>query len=85
MHYYDAELLRLRAATHGDPVARHADLQSALDLARGQGAPVFVLRAALDDYRLRGEAARQSVIDAVRQFPADSDWPELAQARAALG
>ena len=38
MHFYDAELLRLRAHTHTDPAARQADIDAALDLARRQGA-----------------------------------------------
>ncbi|HZA08694.1 ATP-binding protein [Mycobacterium sp.] len=83
-HYYDAELLRLRAGTHADPAARHADLQAAAELARRQGATVFVLRAALDDYRVRGEAARRSVAEAVQLFPDDSTWPELTRARVLL-
>ena len=37
MHFYDAELLRLRAHTHTDP-DRRADIAAALDLARRQGA-----------------------------------------------
>ena len=53
MHYYDAELLRLRALTHDDPAARRADLEAALELARRQGAHLFGLRAALDDFELR--------------------------------
>ena len=55
MHYYDAELLRLRALTHDDPAARRADLEAALEIARRQGARLFGLRAALDDFELRGE------------------------------
>jgi class 3 adenylate cyclase len=85
MHYYDAELLRLRAATHADPEARHADLQAAFELARKQGAPVFMLRAALDDYQLRGDTDRRAVAEAVGRFPADSTWPDVARARALLG
>ncbi len=37
MHYYDAELLRIRAHTHTDATKRTADLQAAIDLARRQG------------------------------------------------
>jgi hypothetical protein len=55
MHFYDAELLRLRARTQPDPPARQADVDAAIDLARRQGATLFELRAALDDYELRGE------------------------------
>ena len=54
MRFYDAELLRLRAHTHTDPDARRADIAAALDLARRQGATLFELRAALDDFDLRG-------------------------------
>ena len=60
MHFYDAELLRLRAGTHADDKARHADLTAARELARRQGAALFELRAALDGYELRGTAARSS-------------------------
>ena len=81
MHFYDAELLRLRARTHTDPDARRTDIGAALDLARRQGAQLFELRAALDDFELRGEPAHAAVIDAVSRFPATSAFPELARAR----
>ena len=55
MHFYDAEPLRLRAHTHTDPDARQADIAAARELARRQGATLFELRAALDDFELRGE------------------------------
>ena len=38
MHFYDAELLRLRAHTTDDPVRRRADLVAAIELAREQDA-----------------------------------------------
>ena len=81
MHYYDAELLRLRAQTHTDPEARQADLADSVELARRQGATLFELRAALDDYELRGEPARASVVDAVSRVPANSAFPAQARAR----
>jgi tetratricopeptide (TPR) repeat protein len=84
MRFYDAELLRLRAQTHRDPDARRADVAAALDLARRQGATLFELRAALDDFELRDEPARDALIDVVNRFPDDNAWPELARARAAL-
>lgn len=84
MSFYDAELLRLRAATHDNADARREDLAAAFKLARSQGSPVFALRAALDNYRLDGEAARRSVDEAMAMFPADSTWPELAAARQRL-
>ena len=85
MHYYGAERLRLRARTHTDPDAHHADISAAIDLARRQGAKLFELRAALDDFELRGEPARSELVEAVERMPADSDDPELERARAALG
>ena len=50
MHFFDAELLRARAHTHSDPDTRAADLGMAIQLARQQDAPLFELRAALDDF-----------------------------------
>ncbi|HME47571.1 hypothetical protein [Mycobacterium sp.] len=60
------------------------DLAAAIALARRQEAVVFELRAALDDFALRGPAAKRSVVEAVGLFPGDSTWPELARARALL-
>ena len=84
MHFYDAELLRLRAHTHTDLAARQADVSAALALARRQGATLFELRAALDDFELRGQPACDALVDAVSRFPADSASPELARAEALL-
>jgi hypothetical protein len=84
MRFYNAELLRLRAATHDDPDARRQDLAAAFELACSQGTPVFTLRAALDTYRLQGQSARPLVEQAMSMFSADSTWPELAQARTLL-
>ena len=84
MHYYDAELLRVRAHTHTDANERTAQLRAAVELARRQGALIFELRAAADDFELNGESARQSLLDAVDRFPADSTWPELARPTALL-
>ena len=53
----------------------------ALELARRQGATFFELRAAVDDFDLRGEPA---LVDAASRIPTDSRPPELARARAAL-
>ena len=85
MCFYDAELLRLRAQTHTDPDARRADLGAALDLARRQGATLFELRAALEDFELRGEPARGELIDVVSRMPDTSAGPELERARVAVG
>ena len=84
MHFYDAELLRIRARTHTDPIARQADIDAALDLARRQGAPLFELRAALDDFEFRGAPARAALADVAACIPADSACPELARAQAIL-
>ena len=84
MCFYDAELLRVRAQTHADPAARQADINAALQLARGQGAALFELRAALDDFELRGEPAAAAVAEAARRIPANYAWPELVRAKAVL-
>jgi hypothetical protein len=76
--------LRLRAQTHEDPAARQADITAALELSRRQGAALVELRAALDDFELRGEAAAAAVADAASRIPANSAWPEVARAQAAL-
>ena len=68
-----------------DPDAQHSGLRAAIELAQTQGAPVFELRAAADDFELVGEPARAALVDALSRFPADQTWPELARARALLG
>jgi class 3 adenylate cyclase len=82
---YDAELLRLRAHTSEDPAARHTDLRAAIDLAQTQGALIYELRAAADDFELIGEPARAALMDALGRFPSAQTWPELARVRALLG
>jgi class 3 adenylate cyclase len=84
MCFYDAELLRLRAHTHTHPDARRADIEAALALARHQGAVLFELRAALDDFELRGQPARAALVDAASRIPTNNAWPEMVRARAAL-
>ena len=84
MQFYDAELLRLRAQTHTDPDAIRADLEAALAFARRQGASLFELRAALDDFELRGEPAHAALAAAVSRMPTDTAMPEVARARAAM-
>ena len=84
MHFYDAELLRLRAQTLDDPAARQADINRALELGRRQTATLFELRAALDDFKLRGNAAADAVAAAANRIPANGAWPELAEAKTAL-
>jgi hypothetical protein len=84
MHLYDAELLRARAQTHADPAAGQADLAAAVELARSQGAPLFELRAAIDDFLARGEPARSGLADAADRFSSDSAVPEYARAQRLL-
>ena len=85
MHFFDAELLRARASTHTDPDTRAADLGAAMALARHQGAPLYELRAALDDVDLRGEPAHPQLADALARLPADCTLPDAVRARAVLG
>ena len=85
MHFYDAELLRLRAHTTDDPAQRHADLVAAIDLARDQDAWLFELRSAIDDFGSGGESARDALTVAVGRFPAEAPWPDIAYARTLLG
>jgi hypothetical protein len=80
LDYDDAELLRARAHTHTERNARAAGFAAARELARRQGVPLFELRAALDDFELRGGPARSDFVDAIKRMPADSQLPELAQA-----
>ncbi len=85
MHFYDAELLRLRSHTTDDAEQRRADLDSAIRLARSQNAKVFELRSAADYFELIGEPGRRTLVDALDRFAAESTWPELPRARALLG
>jgi class 3 adenylate cyclase len=84
-HMFDAELLRLRAHTLPDSDARRTGLRAAVERAQTQGALVFELRAAADDFELTGEPARAALTDVLSRFPADQTWPALARARALLG
>jgi hypothetical protein len=58
------------------PSPTPAEPTSALPLARRQGDTLFELRAAVDDYELRGQPARAALIDAASRIPAASTWPE---------
>jgi len=84
IQFYDAELLRLRAHTLDDVGERHRHLLDAIELARKQGAHIFELRSAADDFELVGEPARMALLEAYGRIPADQPWPELARARALL-
>jgi hypothetical protein len=82
--FYDAELLRLRAHTLTEPEACAAAFGAALDVARSQGTPLFELRAALDDFELRGSPAREALRNAASRLVSDGGLPELARARELL-
>jgi hypothetical protein len=84
MHMYDAELLRARAHTYSDTDTRAGDLAAAIKLARRQDAPLFELRGALDDFELRGPAARAVLCVAAGRLAVDSALPELVRAQAVL-
>ncbi|HZU50202.1 MAG TPA: adenylate/guanylate cyclase domain-containing protein, partial [Mycobacterium sp.] len=84
MHFYDSELLRVQAHTSDDAEVCHPGLRDAIALARRQGAVIFELRAAADDFELVGESARAALADAVGRFPPEQSWPELTRARALL-
>nr|WP_255506095.1 adenylate/guanylate cyclase domain-containing protein [Mycolicibacterium sp. 018/SC-01/001] len=84
MHFFDAELLRARAKTHTDPDTSAADLGVAIALARHQGAPLYELRAALDDVELRGAQAVPQIADALTRLPAECTLSDVVRARALL-
>ena len=84
-HIFDAELMRIRAHTHLDLDEFDADLQSAIAIARKQGALIFELRSAADGFQVRGASHRSALEDVVGKFGDHQDWPELARVRALLG
>lgn len=81
---YQAEILRSRAHTAADADQRHQELAAARDLARRQGFTLFELRAALDDFELCGQSARDVLVDVVCRMPAQGGAPELARAQQLL-
>ena len=81
---FDDALLRARAHTQTDQAARAADLMTAMELARKQDMPLLELRAALDDFELRGEDARDVLAIVASRLPADSPVPEVMRAQALL-
>jgi hypothetical protein len=85
MHFYDAELLRIRAHTTDDPGSQRADLCEAIALARKQGALIFELRSTLEYLALGGEQGHDTLVDVVNRFPAESSWPQLVHARTLIG
>ncbi len=81
MHFYDAELIRLRAYTTDDIDSRRADLRSSIELAHRQDARIFELRSAVEYCKASGKLAGEMLADAISCFPDNSTWPELARAR----
>jgi tetratricopeptide (TPR) repeat protein len=85
MHFYDAELMRVRAHTLSEPEDRRAALAAALELARYQGATLFELRCLLDAFDLLGDGDQAQLAGLMRRFPGDARWPEFARAQTILG
>ena len=83
MHFHDAELIRLRAHTLSDRQSRKGALNTALDLARDQGATLFEIRCLLDFFDLFGDGDRSELRGAVRQL-GDTRWPEFRRAQRIL-
>jgi len=84
MHFYDAELMRVRARAFADPQERRDALTSALEFARRQGAPLFELRCLLDFFDLGSGGDPGELADTVRRFGGDGRWPEYARAQRIL-
>jgi class 3 adenylate cyclase len=85
MHFHDAELMRVHAGTFTETDQRRARLAAARELAADQGATLFELRCALDDFEIAGESAKSTLADVVRRFPGDTRWPERVRAEQLLG
>jgi class 3 adenylate cyclase/tetratricopeptide (TPR) repeat protein len=84
MHFYDAELMRVRAHTFTDPQERRNALADAFEFAHHQGATLFELRCILDSFDLVGGVDRSELDDAVSRFGGDARWPEFARAQRIL-
>jgi class 3 adenylate cyclase/tetratricopeptide (TPR) repeat protein len=84
MHFYDAELMRIRAHTFTEPPERRNALAAALEFARHQGATLFELRCLLDFFELTGDGDRSELADAVGRFGGDARWPEFGRAKGIL-
>jgi class 3 adenylate cyclase/tetratricopeptide (TPR) repeat protein len=85
IQFFDADMLRLRAHTLDDKDAKHTQLRKAIAVAQKQGAHIFEVRAAADDFELMGEQARAALVDALGRIPAGETWPDLARVQALLG
>ncbi|WP_099021783.1 ATP-binding protein [Mycolicibacterium palauense] len=84
MHFYDGELLRLRARTVDDGQQRRSDLTAARELTRQQQARLFELRTVLDLFEQDPESFAAELSHVVAGF-ADDSCPEVVRARSVLG
>ena len=84
MHFYDAELMRVRAHTVSAPHDQCATLADALRIARRQDATLFELRCLIDSFELTGQVNKTELRDALHRFPDGSRWPEQARAERIL-
>jgi hypothetical protein len=84
MHFYDAEVMRLRAQTFSEQSARRTALAAALEAARDQGAALFELRCLIDGFDVVGDGDRAELADVIERFPGDDRWPEFVRAQQIL-
>ena len=84
MLFYAAEATRRLALLADDASQRDAQLRSALEIARAQGARPFELRVALDLHDLNGSAATPLLEAALRDFSPEASSPEIDAARARI-
>jgi predicted ATPase len=86
--YFAAEVHRLTAiclAARGDAEGARAQLHTALDISRSQGATLFELRAALTLADHDVKEARAALRDVLARFPEPEPWPEVSTAMRMLG
>lgn len=82
LHCWYAEILRLHAANcraTGRGAEARAALDKAVQVATGQGAALWLIRALLD--RMADGGPATGLAEAIARFPADAALPELALAR----
>jgi predicted ATPase len=86
--YFAAEVHRLAARCAvlrtRDTVRARDHLARALDIARGQGARTFELRAALLLASLDATKGTEAVREVLDHLPEPAPWPEILAARQAL-
>lgn len=82
LHCWYAEILRLHAANcraTGRNAEARAALEKAVQVATGQGAALWLIRALLD--RIADGGPATGLAEVIARFPADAALPELALAR----